>query len=447
MELVNLFKDETILSRTPSLPRHIPSDATTIEGYSSWTNSEPLCGLEKRGKVRRFVLRKTHAINCRVSLAPDFSAWEDTPNNGITLLVLAWSYILTADLAERQCLGMEYLPRQPSNGQLPTLRLDYALPQERAWWKAIAAWVSPWAVQVEDIGLDIADEEGDTTQRPPNAREAAGFLARLCSAFGLGQQCSAAIAAVLTFPLHASVVTGKPATIELPRLSLIHRFSNPGEEPPPHEFRHLGYYMSLSLCPTILGPLLWSVCWEPGVPCQFAGAWLGPIAAVLRPIIENKKLELLAKVLSFTNVAPLWLGVALCGARGIIKSILYSIDGLRQYAHTEPDSDSAAWTGIPQSFLHTRSPGPYLQKDGMVSRADVWRLRHDCYREYEDTTFEHPPAHGWPPFGRMREEDVELEIRPHLRCSHHWSYSFWTWVPVGVADTGFSPVKVRYNVA
>ncbi|KAB5528997.1 hypothetical protein GE09DRAFT_1177813 [Coniochaeta sp. 2T2.1] len=395
----NSFDLETILSRTPSLPRHIPSDATTIEGYSSWTNSDPLCGLEKRGKVRRFVLRKTHAINCRLSLAPDFSAWEDTPNNGITLLVLAWSYILTADLAERQCLGMEYLPCQPSNGQLPTLRLDYALPQERAWWKAIVARGAGWSIASKHLPYPKA-KEGDTTQRPPNAKEAAGFLARLCSAFGLGRQCSAAIAAVLTFPLHTSVVTGKPATIELPR----------------------------------------PVFWEPGVPCQFAGAWLGPIEAVLRPIIENKKLELLAKVLSFTNVAPLWLGVALCGARGIIKSILYSIDGLRQYAHTEPDSDSAAWTGIPQSFLHARSPGPYLQEDGMVSRADVWRLRHDCYREYEDTTFEHPPAHGWPPFGRMREEDVELEIRPHLRCSHHWSYSLWTWVPVGVADTGFLPI-------
>ena len=207
----NSFDLETILSRTPSLPRHIPSDATTIEGYSSWTNSDPLCGLEKTGKIRRFVLRKTHVINCRISLAPDFSAWEDTPNNVITLLVLAWSYILTADLAERQCLGMEYLPRQPSNSQLPTLRLDYALPQERAWWKAIVArgigWsiaskhlphpkakASPWAVQVEDTYSITQRPSFCLTCRHRLCKPCAAICCRLNSESGMISQCPLCLA-------------------------------------------------------------------------------------------------------------------------------------------------------------------------------------------------------------------------------------------------------------
>lgn len=198
--------------------------------------------------------------------------------------------------------------------------------------------------------------------------------------------------------------------------------------------------MSLSICPGIFGPLLWSVFWEPGVACNFAGAWLGPIETVLRPIIENNELELLAKVLSFTSVAPLWLGLALCGPRAIIKSVLPSITRLTEYGHTEPHIDSAAWTGIVQSFLHVHPPGPYLQDDGMVSRADVWRLRYDCHREYEDMTFANPPSHGWPPFGRMRREDIELEIHPHLRCSHQWKYSYWTWELAKVTDAGFSTI-------
>lgn len=386
--------------------------------------------------------------------------WEDTPNNGITLLVLGWAYVLTANLVERQQLRMKYssVPSEQSGGPRSQVRLDYALSQERAWWKALVTpgigysisgadlspddkMVSPWAVQVQDIGIDVSGEVV-VGRRPPSAREAAQYIARLCRVFGLGNQCSAALAAALTFPLHASIVGGKSAMVELPRPSLTSYLSRPAQDDPPPEFPHIGYYMSLSLCPGIFGPLLWSVFWEPGVTCNSAGAWLRPIETVLRPIIEKDELELLAKVLSFTSAAPLWLGLALCGPRAIVKSILPSITQLAEYIHTKPDIDSAAWTGIVQSFLHVQSPGPYLQDDGTVSGADVWSLRYDCHHEYEDPTFAHPPSHGWPPFGRMRREDIELEIQTHLRCSHRWEYSYWTWELAAsqVTDAGFSTI-------
>ncbi|RKU46438.1 hypothetical protein DL546_006752 [Coniochaeta pulveracea] len=166
--------------------------------------------------------------------------------------------------------------------------------------------------------------------------------------------------------------------------------------------------MSLSLCPGILGPLLWSVFWEPGVPCHCAGAWLIPVATALKPIIESKNMERLA------------------------RCIVDSLTKLVQYPHTQPDMDSAAWSGKAQSFLHIHPAGPYLRPDGTVSRADVWRLRHECHTEYEGDLFEYPPSYGWPPFGRMREEDVELELRPHFHCSHRWAYSHWSWLPANV---------------
>jgi hypothetical protein len=129
------FNLERTLSRTPSLPETIPSDATWIEGYSTWINSDTSCRLTKTEKARRFLLRKRHPIICRISSSRNFLVWEDTPNNGIALLVLGWAYILTANLVERQNLGigMEYssLLNKPSAGQHPTgkeIYLDYALP-------------------------------------------------------------------------------------------------------------------------------------------------------------------------------------------------------------------------------------------------------------------------------------------------------------------------------
>jgi hypothetical protein len=111
------------------------------------------------------------------------------------------------------------------------------------------------------------------------------------------------------------------------------------------------------------------------------------------------------------------------------------LDELRSYPHTHPSVDAAAWTGIPQSFMDIHPPGPYLQ-GGKISRANIWRLRHDCHQNYEDDSFLATPRYGWAPFGTMRENDVELELLDHLSCSHQWKYDFWTWLPSGIRDTG-----------
>jgi hypothetical protein len=374
---------------------------------------------------------------------------EGNPNNGLALLVLGWAYILKASLAERQRLSLHYEPPDSPSGSVK-INLDYALPQELTWWKAIVARgsaysiaadarYSPWGVLVDSLDLEIVGEI-DVHHSPPTASQAAGYLARLCAAYNLGSQCSAALAAALSLPLHRSTDPLHPVTIELPRPSLSIRIEPPGQAQYPTDFRHLGRYMTLSLSPSYFGSILWSVFSEPNVPCNFAGAWLGPIGDVLRPIVERNKLELLAKVLSFTNAAPLWLGLALCGPGKIIKSIIPFLDKLQAFPHTYASVDAAAWTGIPQSFMDFHPPGPYVQ-EGKISRADVWRLRHDCHKNYEDDSFSAAPPHGWPPFGTMRYEDVELELHGHLDCSHQWKYDFWTWLPSGITDTGTLDVK------
>src|SRR5437762_11562205 len=87
-----------------------------------------------------------------------------------------------------------------------------------------------------------------------------------------------------------------------------------------------------------------------------------------------------------------------------------------------------------------QSAGPYM-RDGVISRSEVWRLRYDLrdlYDKYEnDFTLE--PLCPWTPFGAMRFEDTEIELHDHLRCSHLWNYSHWTWLHSAATDTGFFP--------
>ncbi|KAL5316340.1 hypothetical protein ACEPPN_015385 [Leptodophora sp. 'Broadleaf-Isolate-01'] len=440
------FKLEGLLSRVPSLPDDIPNSSTWIEGYSTWKNSDALCPLvDKTEKTRRFNLRSQHPTICRLSTSDNFQVWEGKPNNGIALLVLGWAYILSASLAERQQLSLRYAPLDGPSGSVE-INLDYASAQELTWWKAIVArgagWnvagdrPTPWAVLVDNLDIEIVGEI-DVIHAPPTARQAASYLARLCAAFDLGNQCSAALAAALSLPLHRSTSPLKSVTIELPRPSLPIRVASPGQDQYPTDFKLIGYYMTLSLAPSYFGSALLGIFWEPDVPCNFAGAWLGPISDILRPILQDNNLELLAKILSFTNVAPLWLGVALCGQGAIIKSIMPFLDQLRPYPYAQPFLDAAAWTGTSQSFMDSHPPGPYLQ-NGRISRANVWRLRHDCHMNYEDDSFSTTPLHGWPPFGTMRVEDIEFELLDHLNCSHQWKYNYWTWLPSGIRDIGFS---------
>jgi len=405
---------------------------------------------EKREKPQHFYLRKRHRSIYRISSSQCFVEWDGTCNNGIALLVLGWAYVLNASLAERQKLCIQYqVSRHPPNSSTAiSVNLDYASPQELAWWWSLTtdSWaitgdqILPWEIESHECRLRILGRI-DVTQTPPTSTQAARYLARFCQAYDLGTQCTASLSAALCLPLHASRNVIRPATIDLPRPRLINPTASLDDDGPPPDFGYLEWYMTLSLSPWILGSCLWSVFWDPDVPCNFAGAWLGPIAAILEPIIEDNDLELLVKVLSFTNAAPLWLGVALGGRHSIIKSIIPVLTQARDYPDVRPNTDAAAWSGSPQSFMDM----PPLDRD-KASRAHVWRLRHDCCAEYQEADHSTIPPYRWPPFGTMREEDVELEIRDHFHCSHRWNYVYWTWLPDKTKDYGFSrdqPPRVR----
>lgn len=229
-----------LLGRVLALPDRIPGDVQDIEGYSTWVNRDPSCPLKHRRERRHSAsLRKKHAFRCLRS--PDnFRVWHGTADNGIALLVLGWAYVLNARLAEAQGLPLCHLPHGGHGGELaaaeaPVLDIDvgYATDCERAWWRALTRRgmifsvarepsYLPWTLVVEDIGSVTVAGQGEAQApfNPPSADLAAVFyLARFSAAYGLGSQCSAALAAALVIPSNY-IPIAEHNWIRQPQLSL-----------------------------------------------------------------------------------------------------------------------------------------------------------------------------------------------------------------------------------
>lgn len=173
---------------------------------------------------RRICLRKKHPTICKLSASDNFRQWPGCSNNGICLLVAGWAYVLSASLGERQGISMEY--GKPLSSPASPIRLDlhYATSREIRWWRSLVskgvgwslggAQVSPWALSIEDLGVEI--EGGtDVEHPPPTAQQAAVYLARFCHAFDLDNQSSTSLATALSIPLHATT-NWSAVTIELP---------------------------------------------------------------------------------------------------------------------------------------------------------------------------------------------------------------------------------------
>jgi len=454
----HVFNLSTLLLRIPALPDDIPSDQTSLEGYSTWANSDPSCPLrEITEPPHRLCLRSSNPIKFSVSTYSNFNVWEGTQNNGVALLVLGWAYVLNASMAERQHLRLRNVrlskdPSAYSPSCSTALDLGYAESEELAWWKVITSRGTAfridgetrylnWSVEIEDLGgihiVGPLDTNIDDTHHLPTAAQAATYLARFSAAYSLGNQCSAALVAALSF---RCLRDRRPRfnRVSLPQLRLQSAYDASAIavscQPPP-DFENLSYYMTLGSSIDTLSAVVQSTFWEPDVPCNLAGASLRPIRHVLVPILEAKNYELLVKVVSFTKAAPLWLGFSLCGRHYPVLTTLDQCLWPAMHA-----LDAAAWTGIAQSFMDIQRPGPYL-RNGKVTRADVWRLRHDCHAAYENQyeNYSREPLNPWHPFGGMRLEDVEMEIHDHLLCSHQWTYRHWTWLSNLATDAGFFP--------
>lgn len=132
-----------IIGRLPSMPDSIPSDVTSVEGYSTWNYSDALCLLlpSRTEKKHLFNLRGRYSTKCALTVAGSFQNWGKTQaNNGLASLVLGWAYVLNASLAERQQLllqrALQDIPLY-SSSTLSMILLVYASTEEIMWWQEI----------------------------------------------------------------------------------------------------------------------------------------------------------------------------------------------------------------------------------------------------------------------------------------------------------------------
>lgn len=194
--------------------------------------------------------------------------------------------------------------------------------------------------------------------------------------------------------------------------------------------------MTLSICPLYLGSAIWSIFWEPGIQFNLASAWLGSIHQVIKPILKAGNMERLAKVFAFRRprLAPLWLGIFLCGCctevMDMIESYLTTLQETvlekQPYFGTwaRPDPDVAAWTDSRQSFFDEDTSGPYVNENAHIPRADVLRHRFN-FRLGDSTDIVH---FGWEPFGTMMKTEIEPELWPRLECQpQRRKYIHWIW--------------------
>ena len=326
---------------------------------------------------------------------------------------------------------------------------------EWRWWSALICpgqgWrpggesMPPWTVEFRGnvqfvVKGEVVDGANPHDCTPPSSRQAVNFLSKFVSAYDLTGQSSLALSMVLSLPLHNQT----RSAIALPTPSTFTRvqFQHVDSVPPiQQDFENLSRYMALSSNPQFLSSVLWGIFWEPDIDCNLVSAWCEPIVRVVRPLIENGKTELLAHIFAQRrpNIAPLWYGTLACGRTRVFNTIIGYLKTLRPPTPYRPMAETAAWTGSPQSFMDVGGSGPYLTGI-QVTRADVWRLRHECSSmNGHDIAFRNPPLCPWQPFGTMFSIETELSVRAHLECPRHqWAYSGWTWTDNDhVFDRGF----------
>ena len=236
-------------------------------------------------------------------------------------------------------------------------------------WAAYYDGEVPFAIVTTREYMELAIEN------PPSSATATDLLIGFSQLYPLGSQPIAALLAALVLPLHGYL--DLQPQLPMPRLTgyidahsvPLDRIRNYSDD--------LLYFITLSISPLYLGSACWSIFWEPGVQCNLASAWLGSVHHVIKPLLEVGNMERLAKVFAFRRprLAPLWLGICLCGCTEIFNMIKSYLTTHRDQEWMCPECDVATWTGSCQSFFDEVVSGPYKDRDVLVPRADLLRHR------------------------------------------------------------------------
>ncbi|KAF4485715.1 hypothetical protein FAGAP_11438 [Fusarium agapanthi] len=471
----------------PSLPEELPRN-NWLYGRPCWELSHDIGDTECRntdsrsdttslrpGRLVSFRLQIGDPIRC--DICPDAASYacaSPETTDSLAVLVMCWSYILSARLLEMQRRGIRYTedrlwPTVPYGRKETTadINLRSASPTLIRWLCAILSpamgWqardhghLPPWATSFKtDVALVIeASDMAADVCSPPSSIEAMELLIELCRLFGLGIDSTrltdfepmppykASFLAALALPFY-NFMELQPQ-LPHPRLAKPRNnstFDSSHEQQLRGYLCHIRYFMTLSAHPPSIGSILWSVFWQPDVNCNLVGPWLASVLDTLELIIAQNEIEVLLKV--FLSRRPRigiwWVALFFLGDSALL-------DWIRRYAVkmeekrgfgslSSPDPMVSAWTGSKQSFIDFDKDLLYLEPSDSVSRADLLRCRFDLKLQDSATT-----ALSWRPFGHIEKSLVELELWPQLETKYTRRYNAFVWYPrknFSILDEGF----------
>jgi hypothetical protein len=421
-------------------------DGLQVCGHSIWRTSNGSCETENKIIPLRLLLAVSDPLKIRFSDNAPLANWpgtqgfsENSRENHITLLFLAWSYILSCKWVELLAHSPRHSCKQSYTMGTPVIDIsDFGVGyeidnDEERWWKAILSfgweatttygdtkYLSPWSVVAAYETSNTSEESfcvgGSDT---PSSDVALEYLCRFCRHYELDDQFSASLAAALYIPLLSGTTIPLPLpknpVIE-PRLISTSTLSKDSNSAYLQQRQFLPYYMTLSCNPFGIRSLLCSVFFNIDVECNLVSAWLTPCFAIVDPLIEREEFTKLATLLGNRqpNVAALWLGAIIVG---IAKSVIRDV----RNALTALDLHAAAWTSTMQTFV-TLNPGKVTGP--FILREDECRLLF-IFGSQSHTKL---PRSPWKPFGSTPLTDAELEIQHHANCNCHClEYLTWHW--------------------
>ncbi|KAL4721957.1 hypothetical protein ACLX1H_011150 [Fusarium chlamydosporum] len=474
-----------MLQHMPPLPESVPASGV-LAGAPTWIIPDPDpapdaqagAGLDLdnvTGTTKYFRLAYPSPIDCHISSesnscyygSPKGTAGASNAPQGLAILTMCWSYILSTRLLQLQnrkihftgscirpipicAVGELYqndvLVHLPAGSSSQLVQWLCAILAPRPGWAADGqeGAYTPWDAQCTgDMRFVIATEGQvsiDPNAEPPTPNEATDLLIEFCNLFGIGHEShqstdpsplspiKAAFLAALAIPFY------RMAKLQphLPRPSLKPRKTMPlnsGQIADIHRYtEEARYYMTLSMHPYALGSVLWSIFWQPEIQCNLVSPWLAAINSAIQPAIDYCDFEMLIKIflLRRPRVAMWWHGLFLLGNSKILEFIQHYLttldEGCSYDTLSRPDIVTAAWTGAPQSYQDSITSTAYQDLKAFIPRAALLQHRHTM--TLRDPW---PLFYGWRPFGSIPKEAVEPDLYPWLERGHHREYRHWTW--------------------
>lgn len=441
-----------------------------------------------------------HNIICGVRSSTNFSlqaqsSFENWPGvqeegeqtsegNHVSILILAWAYILSSRWVELQSLSsLADWTRQPltcmrySNVQAELLQeskelhwdasqVDIGATSEHVarWWASILApgegwhatiafedrvYRSPWSVcnsstQPFRIRGKISSgtpwtspsSHSNRTDIRPSSEEALSYLLEYCELYNISSECKVALAASLFLPWknseQTSLILSTPKSCKAAKDKRLLK-SRTWRSRIREEFYLLPYYMTLSCNVRGLRALLCGTFFEPSAPCNLVSPWLQSAFEVLDQVLVEKESTSLAIIMSKRQprLAPLWLAAVIFGLE---KTILQPL----RIGLTTVDLHAEAWSGTFHSFIHFRPHTPCVTSTDEILRS------HECRLLFLSGSESHSrlPVCPWQPFGTTPIALADIGVRQHARCNGHFlQYVSWSWD----SDEGSGPEDYGFN--